>query len=224
VTGGGTGTFALINEACERPGPVGKRPDRFRPDAVGFLGEPAGDRSSPPLHPAVCHVVGILANPKNARLAKSALRLGLYSLHRDAPTGRTARGEDSGESRLLLNAVRQQVRTIDKDHPLSRPITLEEVLGFRNGAPRFTWRSSGFFGSWRLVAGHRWDFQRASQTSVASSTHEIGAGCAKARNESRPRADAPVWAGRRVLMDLGTGLLGIALAQTPPSEVFQSAL
>jgi len=45
---------------------------------------------------------------------------------------------------LPAHAVRQQVRTIDKDQPLSRPITLKRCSFETGAAALSTWRSSAF--------------------------------------------------------------------------------
>src|SRR6185295_19119286 len=90
-----------------------------------------------------------------------------------APTGRTLAVRAEASPMLLLNAVRQQVRSIDKDQPLSRPITMQEVLGFETVQPRFNMALFSFFGMLALVLATVGIFSVLSY-SVASRTHEIG--------------------------------------------------
>lgn len=52
---------------------------------------------------------------------------------------------------LLLNPVREQVRALDKDQPLGRPITLEEMLGSQTVQLRFTMALFSFFAALGLA-------------------------------------------------------------------------
>jgi hypothetical protein len=54
-----------------------------------------------------------------------------------APTGRLLAVRTQGSPMLLLNSVRQQVMQVDKDQPLGRPITLQEIVGEQSVQPRF---------------------------------------------------------------------------------------
>src|SRR6185503_21373169 len=42
-----------------------------------------------------------------------------------------------GEPTSLLNAVRAEVRTMDSEQPLLRPITVDEIMGQQTVQPRF---------------------------------------------------------------------------------------
>ena len=55
-----------------------------------------------------------------------------------AQTQRTLALRTAGDPNLLLNPVRAQVREMDAEQPLGRPITLSEILGQEVVQPRFT--------------------------------------------------------------------------------------
>jgi putative ABC transport system permease protein len=121
---------------------------------------------------------------------------------------------------LLLNAVRQQVREIDKDQPLGRPITLQEVLGDETVQPRFNMALLSFFGMMGLVLATVGIFSVLSY-SVARRTHEIGIRMALGAEYRDVVALIMQMGGRLVMAGLATGLLGsFLLAKLLRSEVF----
>jgi putative ABC transport system permease protein len=138
-----------------------------------------------------------------------------------APQGRAIAIRTQGSPMLLLNALRQKVREVDKDQPLTGPITLEEVLGFETVQPRFNMALLSFFGALGLALAGIGIFSVLSY-SVARRTHEIGVRMALGA-ERRDVLGLMLGLGRRlVAAGLATGLLAsFVLARVLRSEVIQ---
>jgi putative ABC transport system permease protein len=138
-----------------------------------------------------------------------------------APTGRTLAVRAHGDPMLLLNAVRQSVRAIDKDQPLTRPITLQEVLGFETVQPRFNMALFSFFGMLGLALAAVGIFSVLSY-SVVRRTHEIGVRMALGAERADVLGLMLGMGGKLVLSGLAAGLAGsFGLARFLQSEVFQ---
>src|SRR5262249_62005526 len=91
-----------------------------------------------------------------------------------APPFRTLAVRSYGSNpAALLNAVREQLRQLDPDLPLGRPITIEEILGDQTRQPRFNMALFSFFGGLGLSLAAIGIFSVLSY-SVARRTHEIG--------------------------------------------------
>jgi putative ABC transport system permease protein len=209
---------ALINEAAAKLWPAGSAiGGRMRLDSLaklrGPLLPPAGGT------PFVT-VVGILANTRNTGLKSPTAPSVFVPYTLIAPTGRTLAVRTAGSPMLLLNAVRQQVREIDKDQPLRQPITLEEVLGMESIQPRFNMALLSFFGAMGLVLAAVGIFSVLSY-SVARRTHEIGIRMALGAERRDVVSLIVAMGGRLVLMGLVAGLGGsFLLAKLLRSEVF----
>src|ERR1041385_8909280 len=127
---------ALINTAAAKLWPPGENPigRRVRLDV---LENPRGALVPQVASAPYVTVVGILVDTRNAGLRNPPSPAVFVPYTLIAPTGRMLAVRTRGDPMLLLNAVRQEVRAIDKDQPLSRPITLQEALGFETVQPRF---------------------------------------------------------------------------------------
>ena len=115
----------------------------------------------------------------------------------------------AGDPTLLLNPVRAEVRAIDAEQPLGRPITLSEVLGQEVVQPRFTMAMFSTFAGLGLVLAAVGIYSVLS-FHVTRHTHELGV---------RMALGAP---RRHVLgLMLGMGarlvLAGLASASSPAS-------
>ena len=122
---------------------------------------------------------------------------------------------------LLLNAVRGEVRALDKDQPLSRPITMEEVLGFETAQPRFNMALCSFFGVLGLAIAAIGIYSVLSYT-VARRTHEIGIRMALGAGRSHVLRLMLRMGVRLAASGLAVGLAGsFVLTKLIRSEVFR---
>ena len=138
-----------------------------------------------------------------------------------APPGRTWAGRAQGPPLSLLNAVRQQVQAIDKDQPLSRPLTLEEVLGSETVQPRFNMALFSFFAALGLALAVVGIYSVVSYM-VASRTHEIGIRMALGAEPRDVLGLMLRMGGKLVAIGLAAGLAGsYAISKYLRSEVFQ---
>ena len=83
-------------------------------------------------------IIGVVANTRNAGLRADPVPAVMLPYSIVAQTQRTLAVRSAGDPNLLLNPVRAQVRAMDADQPLGRPITLSEILGQEVIQPRFT--------------------------------------------------------------------------------------
>jgi putative ABC transport system permease protein len=116
--------------------------------------------------------------------------------------------------------VRQQVREVDKDQPLSRPISMREVVGFETLQPRFNTAIFTFFGLVGLILAAIGLFSVLSY-SVARRTHEIGIRMALGAERNSVLRLMLAMGGRLVAIGLATGLAGsLAVGKLLRSEIF----
>ncbi len=212
---------ALINEAAAKLWPAGESPLGGHL-SVDILAKPQG-ALVPPNHSSDVAVIGILADTRNDGLRNPPSPAIFVPYTLVAPTGRMlAVRTRSSQPMLLLNAVRAQVRAVDKDQPLGRPITLEEVLGFETVQPRFNMALFSFFGMLGLAIAAIGIYSVLSYT-VARRTHEIGVRMALGAERRHVLNLVLRMGGRLVLTGLCAGLLGsFALVKILRSEVFQT--
>jgi putative ABC transport system permease protein len=211
---------ALINEAASRLWtPAGRAiGGRIR---VDFLDKPGGALLPPGRATPTFTVVGILADTRNAGLKSPASPAVYIPYTVAAPPGRTLAVRTHGGPMLSLKAVRQAVAEVDKDLPVNRPITLEEVLGFETVQPRFNMALFTFFGLLGLALALVGIFSVLSYA-VARRTHEIGVRMALGAERGDVLGLMLRMGAKLVLWGLGVGLAGsFALARVLRSQVFQ---
>jgi putative ABC transport system permease protein len=216
---------ALINRAAGKLWPAGESPIGKR-IGLELLAKPPGgalpaQRLARSDASSFVTVAGILGDTKNDGLEKPSAPAVFVPYTLMAPTGRTLAVRTRGSPMLLLNAVRQQVREVDKDQPISRPITLEEVLGFETVQPRFNMALLSFFGGLGLALAAAGIFSVLNY-SVVRRTHEIGIRMAMGAERRDVLALMLGTGARLVMAGLAVGLAGsIVLARFLRSEIFQ---
>jgi putative ABC transport system permease protein len=211
---------ALINESASKLWPAGTNPIGAR-IRIDLLEKPGGPLLASPQSAPTVTVVGVIADTRNAGLRNPPAPAAYIPYTLLAPPFRTLALRTQGKPMLLLNAVRERVRGIDKDQPLARPITLEDVLGFETAPPRFNMALFTFFGVLGLALAAAGIYSMLSY-SVARRTHEIGIRMALGAGRRDVLTLILAMGGRLVLIGLGVGLTGsLTLARFLRSEVFQ---
>jgi putative ABC transport system permease protein len=164
---------ALINETASRLWPEGESPIG-KTLRIDVLEKPGGqDTFVPAGSSGSVMVVGVIGNTKNAGLQGEPIPAAFVPYTLLAPSQRVLAVRTQAEPMLLLNAVREQVRAIDKDQPLGRPTTMDEVLGNQFKQPRFNMALFSLFAALGLsltLAG----IYSVLSYHVAQRTHEIG--------------------------------------------------
>jgi predicted permease len=137
---------AVINEEAAKLWPPGENPvgssvrltvlERVPPGVLVEGGRP----------PDVT-VVGIVADTRNVGLTEAPAPALVMPYTIAAPGQHLLAIRARGDLNLLLNPVRAQVREMDPEQPLGRPLTIQEVLGQQLVQPRFTMALFSVFGT-----------------------------------------------------------------------------
>jgi len=211
---------ALINQTTARLWPEGESPIGRRIH-VGMLEKAQGNLLLSAGGPAAdVMVVGIIGNTRNDGLRRPPAPAIFLPYTLVAPTGRTLALRARSNPMALLNAVREEVRQLDSELPLSRPITMTEVLGEETAQPRFNMALFSFFGGLGLSLAAIGIFSVLSYT-VVQRTHEIGVRMALGAERSHVLTLMLAMGGKLVLTGLVVGLAAsLVLARYLKSEVF----
>jgi len=210
---------AVINQAAARLWPAGTDPVG-RHVHLAALDKPQGALQAPGPQSGEVTVVGVMANTRNDGLTNPPAPQVFLPYTVVAPPGRALAVRAHGDPMRLLNAVREQVRQLDPEIPVNRPITMEDVVGEEVKQPRFNMALFTFFGGLGLALAAIGVFGVLSY-SVARRTHEIGVRMALGAERSHVLGLMMRMGGKLVLTGLAVGVAGsLLLGRYVQSEVF----
>ena len=211
---------ALINETARRLWPAGENPigARMRLD---LLEKPPSNVLAGAAPSPTVTVVGIIADTKNAGLRNASDAAVYLPYTIVAPPGRTLAVRTQGSPMSMFNAVRQQVQAVDKDQPVVRPLTLEEVMGTETAQPRFSMALLSFFAAIGLGLVVVGIYSVLSYT-VSRRTREIGIRMALGAERGTVIGTMLWMGGKLVSVGMVVGLAAsYVLFRYLRSEVFQ---
>jgi putative ABC transport system permease protein len=191
---------AVINEAAARLWPAGTNPmgTRLR---LTFLERPPAPAIVDATRIPEVTIVGIIANTRNAGVRNEPAPAVLIPFSVVAPLQRTLSVRTAGNPSLLLNTLRAEVRGMDSEQPLGRPLTLDEALAQQVVQPRFTMAIFGVFAALGLTLAAAGIYSVLS-FHVARRTQELGV---------RMALGAPRRHVLQLMLGMGGRLVGIGL-------------
>ncbi|HXJ41248.1 MAG TPA: ABC transporter permease [Bryobacteraceae bacterium] len=214
--------FALINETAAKlwkPGesPLGRR------ISIELLAKARGQALLPATPSGDLIIVGILGDVRNDGLRNATLPSVFVPFTLVAPPNRVLAVRTVGEPMAILNTLRRTVQELDKQLPLSRPISLDEVLGSDSVQPRFSMALLSCFAGLGLALAAAGIYSVISYD-VAQKIHEIGVRVALGAGRKEVVILVLGKAARLVGAGLAVGLAGsLALERIIRFKVFGSA-
>jgi putative ABC transport system permease protein len=201
----------VINETAAALWPAGQDPvgSRLRLD---LLAQPPRGTLIDLSRGAEVTVIGVFADTRNEGLReKTAPAVVLpYSIVGEGRLLMAVRAA-SGDPMQLLNPVRAEVRRIDEEQPLGRPITLSEVFGQDVVQPRFTMAMFATFAGLGLALAAVGIYSVLS-FHVSRHTHELGLRMALGAPRRQVLGLMLGMGARLVLAGLGVGLVASVAA------------
>jgi predicted permease len=210
---------AVINAAAVKLWPAGVNPigSRVR---LALLERPPARALVDTARPPEVLIVGVIGNTRNAgyRTEPAPALVMPYSIVGQLQRALAVR--TIGDPHLLLNPIRAQVRQMDADQPLGRPITMSELLGEEIMQPRFTMALFSVFAALGLALAAAGIYSVLS-FHVTRRTHEIGVRMAL----GAPRRDVLglmlMMGGRLVVIGAVTGVAAsVASTRLLRSQLF----
>jgi putative ABC transport system permease protein len=193
---------AVINEAAVKLWPNEENPIGRRV-RLNELEKPGNQSLLTPANPSpYVTIVGVIGDTRNDDLRTESQPAVLVPYTLLAPPGRglTVRAQ-GGDPLLLLNAIREHIRALDAEQPLSSPITLNEIVGFRTAQPRFTMALFSLFAALGLALAMAGIYSVLSYL-VSMRTREIGVRMALGASQSEIL---------RLILQMGGKLVGLGL-------------
>ncbi len=164
--------MALLNETAARSWPAAENPIGARV-RLAILEQAAPSLLLDSSREPEVTVIGIVADTRNAGFRRDPAPALMMPYSVVAPPQRLLAVRTLGAPELLLNAVRAQVREMDPEQPLGRPITLEELMGQEVVQPRFTMALFTAFAALGLTLAAAGIYSVLS-FHVTRRTHELG--------------------------------------------------
>jgi putative ABC transport system permease protein len=127
---------AVINEAAARLWPAGEDP-LGRVLKLDELKNPGGLNLTSTDASADVTLVGVMGNARNDDVRSDPQPAVLVPYTLVAPPHRVLAVRTMADEDAFGNALRAQVREMDREQPVNGPITMEAILGFRTAQPRF---------------------------------------------------------------------------------------
>jgi putative ABC transport system permease protein len=213
--------YALINETAAKLWPAGQDPIG-KHISVDLLSKPGGRQVLVPAGSRTdVTIVGVLSDTRNAGLRDATTPAVFVPYTLVAPPARVLAVRTAGEPMAMLNTLRGIVQQMDREVPLGRPITVDEVLGFQTIQPRFNMALFGAFAALGLALSAAGIYSVVSYD-VTQRVHEIGVRLALGATRADVLRMVLRMAGSVVGVGLVIGLAGsMILARIVQFQVFQ---
>ncbi|MGH9373511.1 MAG: FtsX-like permease family protein, partial [Vicinamibacterales bacterium] len=195
---------AVINEAAVKLWPAGENPIGARLRLAVLERVPPRTLADTTRPPEVT-IIGVIADTRNAGLRADPTPAVVMPYSIIAQLQRVLAVRSAGDPTLLLNPVRAQVRAMDADQPLGRPITLSEILGQEVIQPRFTMALFSAFAALGLALAAAGIYSVLS-FHVTRRTHELGVRMALGAPRRHILGMMLTMGGRLVVIGLAIGV------------------